>query len=86
MTVLEKALSKMQKLPTEQQQQVIRFIDFLAFELGDVRQVNQEHERPIAKKSQGSPRDLLKKWEGAVEGGVDDFSFNPKYMEGYGQK
>jgi hypothetical protein len=66
MTVLEKALSKMQKLPTEQQQQVLRFIEFLAFELGD-RQVNQESEIPIATKPQGSPRDLLKKWEGAVE-------------------
>ncbi|TYQ28216.1 hypothetical protein [Pseudanabaena sp. UWO310] len=86
MTVLEKALSKMQELPTEQQQQVLRFIEFLSFELGDVCQVNQEPERPIAKKSQGSPRDLLKKWEGAVEDGVDDLSFNPKYMEGYGQK
>ena len=43
MTVLEKVLSKMQTLPTAQQQQVIRFIDFLAFELGD-RQVNQESE------------------------------------------
>ena len=41
MTVLENAMSKMQKLPTEQQQQVLRFIEFLAFELGD-RQVNQE--------------------------------------------
>ena len=43
MTVLENAVSKMQKLPTEQQQQVLRFIEFLAFELGD-RQVNQESE------------------------------------------
>ena len=43
MTVLEKAVSKMQKLSTEQQQQVLRFIEFLAFELGD-RQVNQESE------------------------------------------
>jgi hypothetical protein len=85
MTVLENALSKMQKLPTEQQQQVLRFIEFLAFELGD-RQVNQESASQIAKKTQGSPRDLLKKWEGAVEGGVDDLSFNQKYMEGYGQK
>ena len=66
MTVLENALSKMQKLPTEQQQQVLRFIEFLAFELGD-RQVNQESASQIAKKTQGSPRDLLKKWEGAVE-------------------
>jgi hypothetical protein len=43
MTVLENALSKMQKLPTEQQQQVLRFIEFLTFELGD-RQVNQKSE------------------------------------------
>ncbi len=71
MTVLENAVSKMQKLPTEQQQQVLRFIEFLSFELGD-RQVNQKSESPIAKKTQVSPRDLLKKWEGAVEGDVDD--------------
>ncbi len=81
MTVLEKVLSKMQALPTAQQQQVLQFIDFLAFELGD-RQVNQEPEHPIGTKPQGSPRDLLKKWEGAVEGGVEDLSFNQKYMEG----
>lgn len=43
MTVLDKVLSKMQKLPTAQQQQVLHFIDFLAFELGD-RQINQESE------------------------------------------
>ncbi|MCL1489240.1 MAG: hypothetical protein M1G31_00595 [Pseudanabaena sp. Salubria-1] len=33
----------MQTLPTDQQQQVLRFVEFLAFELGD-RQVNQESE------------------------------------------
>jgi hypothetical protein len=85
MTVLEKAVSKMQKLPTEQQQQVLRFIEFLAFELGD-READQEPENQIVNQPQGSPRDLLKKWEGAVEGGVDDLSFNREYMEGYGQK
>ncbi|WP_190303413.1 hypothetical protein [Pseudanabaena sp. UWO311] len=43
MTALEKVLNKMQKLPTDQQQQLLRFVEFLAFELGD-RQVNQESE------------------------------------------
>jgi hypothetical protein len=43
MTVLEKVLSKMQTLPTDQHQQVLRFVEFLAFELGD-RNVNQEPE------------------------------------------
>jgi hypothetical protein len=54
------------------------FVEFVAFELVDVRQVNQESESQIAKKPQGSPRDLFKKWEGAVEGGVDDLSFNQR--------
>jgi len=57
MTVLEKAVSKMQKLPTEQQQQVLRFIEFLAFELGD-RQVNQESENL----KEGQPKSVF--WEG----------------------
>jgi ABC-type lipoprotein export system ATPase subunit len=43
MTVLDKVLSKMQTLPTDQQQQVLRFVEFLTVELGD-RQVNQESE------------------------------------------
>jgi hypothetical protein len=43
MTALEKVLNKMQKLPTDQQQQLLRFVEFLAFELGD-REVNQESE------------------------------------------
>ncbi len=85
MTVLEKVLSKMQTLPTNQQQQVLHFVEFLTFELGD-RNVNQEPENPITKKPQGPPRDLLRMWEGAVEGGVDDLSFNQKYMEEYGRK
>jgi hypothetical protein len=53
--------------------------------LGD-RQTSQESENLIEKKEQISPRDLLKKWEGAVEGGIDDLSFNKEYMEGYGQQ
>jgi len=85
MTILEKAVSKMQQLPIDRQQQVLKFIEFLTFDLGD-RQVDQETENLTAKKTGGSPHDLLKKWEGAVEGGVDDLSYNKKYMEGYGQK
>jgi len=85
MTILEKAVSKMQQLPIDRQQQVLKFIEFLTFDLGD-RQVDQETENLTAKKTEVSPRDLLRKWEGAVEGGVDDLSYNKKYMEGYGQK
>lgn len=54
------------------------FVEFVVFELVDVRQVNQESESLITKKPQGFPSDLLKKWEGAVEGSVDDLSFNQR--------
>jgi hypothetical protein len=40
MTALEKVLNKMHKFPTDQQQQLLRFVEFLAFELGD-RQVKE---------------------------------------------
>ncbi len=85
MTILEKAVSNMQQLPIEKQQEALNFIEFLVFKLGD-RQDNQETENLTVKKTEGSPRDLLKKWEGVVEGGVDDLSYNKKYMERYGEK
>ncbi len=84
MTVLEKAVSTMQQLPIEKQQEALSFIEFLAFKMGD-RSAKKASENLPANKSEVSPRDLLKKWEGAVDDGVDDFSFNKKYMEGYGQ-
>ena len=77
-------MSTMQQLPIEKQQEALNFIEFLAFKIGD-RQVKKVAENLCANKSAVSPRDLLKKWEGAVEDGVDDLSFNKKYMEGYGQ-
>jgi mRNA-degrading endonuclease RelE of RelBE toxin-antitoxin system len=77
MTILEKAVSKMQQLPTDQQQQVLRFIEFLSFELNDPEPTTNKPD---------SRRNLLKKWEGAIDDGVDDISFNKKYLEGYGQK
>ena len=84
MTILEKAVSTMQQLPIEKQQEILSFIEFIAFKMGD-RQVNKIAEKTPPNKLEVSPRDLLKKWEGAVEDGVDDLSFNKKYMEGYGQ-
>ncbi|MTJ08360.1 MULTISPECIES: hypothetical protein [unclassified Anabaena] len=92
MTILEKVVTTMQQLPMDQQQQVLRFIEFLVFELRDkeVQEnydvVNQSPEKATANNPKTSPHDLLKKWEGVIEGGVDDLSFNTKYMEEYGQK
>jgi len=79
MTMLEKALSKMQKLPTEQQQQVLRFIEFLSFELGD-RQVKKVSEVPLMDDEPVvSCYVLTKKWIGIADDLPDDLSVNQKY-------
>lgn len=79
MTVLEKAVSKMQQLPTEQQEQVLRFIEFLAFELGD-RQVEKISEIPsVDNQPVMSCYDLTKKWIGIADDLPDDLSVNQKY-------
>jgi len=51
MTVLERAVSTMQQLPIDKQQEVLTFIEFLAFKLGD-RQVNQNIENQALIKPQ----------------------------------
>ena len=50
MTVLEKAVSTMQQLPIEKQQEVLSFIEFLVFKLGD-RQVKDDYLLIPAKRS-----------------------------------
>ncbi len=42
MTILEKAVSRMQKLPIEKQQEALNFIEFLAFKMGD-RQAEDDY-------------------------------------------
>ncbi len=51
MTILERALSRMQKLPIEKQQEALNFIEFLAFKMSD-RQVNQSIENQAPTKLQ----------------------------------
>lgn len=50
MTILERAVSRMQQLPIEKQQEALNFIEFLIFKLGD-RQVKDEHGLTSAKRS-----------------------------------
>ena len=51
MTILEKAVNTMQQLPIEKQQEVLTFIELLAFEMGD-RRVNQNIKNQVATKQQ----------------------------------
>jgi hypothetical protein len=84
MTILERAVSTMQQLPIEKQQEVLTFIEFLAFKLGDrqvkkVAEVSLVDDQPVV-----SCYDLTKKWIGIADDLPDDLSINQKYMEGYG--
>ena len=51
MTLLERAVSTMQQLPIEEQQEVLTFIEFLAFKMSD-RQVNQNIENQVVTRQQ----------------------------------
>lgn len=50
MTILERAVSTMQQLPIEKQQEALNFIEFLVFKLGD-RQVKYDYSLTPAKRS-----------------------------------
>jgi hypothetical protein len=50
MTILEKAVSTMQQLPIEKQQEALSFIEFLAFKLGD-RQIKYDYSLTSARRS-----------------------------------
>ena len=50
MTILEKAVSTMQQLPIEKQQEALNFIEFLAFKMGD-RQVKDDYSLIPARRS-----------------------------------
>ena len=84
MTILEKAVSKMQQLPIDRQQQVLRFIEFLSFELGDRQAAKVEEVLLVQDKPVVSCYDLTKKWIGIVDDLPEDLSVNKKYMDGYG--
>ncbi len=85
MTILERAVSTMQKLPIEKQQEALNFIEFLVFKLRD-RQVKKVTQVPLTgDKPVVSCYDLTKKWIGIADDLPDDLSVNQKYMESYGE-
>jgi hypothetical protein len=50
MTILERAVSTMQQLPIEKQQEALNFIEFLVFKFGD-RQVKYDYSLIPARRS-----------------------------------
>jgi hypothetical protein len=80
MTTLEIAIAKIKKLPTEQRNEVIRFIEFLEFKVGKPSD-NQEQ----ADKKELSFAEAAKGFIGCLDSNLEDLSYNPKYMEGFGK-
>ena len=82
MTTLEIAISKIKKLPAEQRNEVIKFIEFLESKVSkpadSLKQIKTEN-REI------SFSEVAKDFIGCLESNLEDLSYNPKYMEGFGK-
>jgi hypothetical protein len=82
MTTLEIAIAKIKKLPTEQRNEVIRFIEFLEFKIG---KPSDNQEQIESDKKELSFAEVAKDFIGCLESNLEDLSYNPKYMEGFGK-
>jgi hypothetical protein len=77
MSIEQAVLEKLRTLPTNKQQEVLDFVEFL--------QTKAKSEKLIpSKESEISFLDAAREFIGCVEG-PGDLSTNPKYMEGYGK-
>lgn len=77
MTIEQAVLEKLRTLPTNKQQEVLDFVEFL--------QTKAESEKLIpSEESEISFLDAAREFIGCAEG-PGDLSTNPRYMEGYGK-
>ncbi|MHC5858352.1 hypothetical protein [Nostoc sp.] len=82
MTTLEIAIAKIKKLPVEQRNEVIEFIEFLEFKIGKISQIQEQIEIDEKEVSfAASVKDFI----GCLDSNLEDLSYNPKYMEGFGK-
>lgn len=82
MTTLEMAIAKIKKLPAEQHNEVIRFIEFLEFKVSKP----SDHQEQIEDyKQELSFAEAAKDFIGCLDSNLEDLSYNPKYMEGFGK-
>ncbi len=77
MSIEQAVLEKLRTLPTNKQQEVLDFVEFL--------QTKAESEKVISsEKPKNSFLEAAREFIGCVEG-PGDLSTNPKYMEEYGK-
>ncbi len=82
MTTLEIAIAKIKKLPVEQRNEVIKFIEFLEFKIGKISHIQEELETD---EKEVSFTEAAKEFIGCLDSNLEDLSYNPKYMEGFGK-
>lgn len=78
MSIEQTVVEKLKTLPSEKQQEVLDFVEFLQTKTlqGEIK--NQEGEPTV------SALTLAQKWVGCVEGAPEDLSTNKKYLSGLG--
>lgn len=74
---IEQIVDKLKTLPSEKQQEVLDFVEFLQTKTLQKEVKSQEGEVVSA-------LTLAQKWVGCLEGGPSDLSTNKKYLEGLG--
>lgn len=73
---IEQIVEKLKTLPSEKQQEVLDFVEFLHKTLQE--EIKSQEGEVV------SALTLAQKWVGCVEGGPSDLSTNKKYLEGLG--
>ncbi|MBO1058776.1 MAG: hypothetical protein HEQ27_20620 [Dolichospermum sp. JUN01] len=82
MTTLEIAIAKIKKLPIEQRDEVIEFIEFLEFKLEKIHHIQKQIE---TNEKEVSFAEAAREFIGCLDSNLEDVSYNPKYMEGFGK-
>jgi hypothetical protein len=79
---LEMAIAKIKKLPAEQLNEVIKFVEFLEFKLDNIEQSQEQTE---LEEKEVSFTEVAKEFMGCLDSNLEDLSHNPKYMQGFGE-
>lgn len=83
MITLETAIAKIKQLPTEDQKEIIRFVEFLEFKSG--KAITDQEEVEITEPKSISFAEAVKDLIGYLDGLPPDLSTNKTYMESFGK-
>lgn len=81
MLTLEIAIQKIQKLPPEQWQKLLEFIEFLEYQSSHQKTAPKTIENPEV-----SFAEAAKEFMGCLDSDLEDLSHNPQYLEGLGEE